>query len=357
MTSDDENMRDISEDEGYATDKIEYEEESSLDPFERKINSASFFATSPAQLSDSPPPNRYGTICGRSRSHTMRARPKFLSHSQEARVQFPLNIPKPTQINIPPAITFAPSKDQENLSQNFSNPMPKPSSPTKIMVPLRRTVSDIPHRPSPLASISRLQRSSCGNLEIHPPILPITKRDASGEFVSTSTVAELIEGKYPHLKFVIIDCRFKFEFDGGHIKNAETIIPSQLEDKLSDIFFKEPVPPTNPNLVVIFHCEFSSKRGPEACKTLRQMDRLANRPNYPKLSYPYAYIMEGGYQNFYRDFPNCCNGGYVEMKDKRFTKDLKKNKALGRTKKLRSSSAITCRPLSLSRSQQCLPFH
>jgi len=152
--------------------------------------------------------------------------------------------------NIPPAITFAPSKDQENLSQNFSNPMPKPSSPTKIMVPLRRTVSDIPHRPSPLASISRLQRSSCGNLEIHPPILPITKRDASGEFVSTSTVAELIEGKYPHLKFVIIDCRFKFEFDGGHIKNAETIIPSQLEDKLSDIFFKEPVPPTNPNLVV-----------------------------------------------------------------------------------------------------------
>jgi M-phase inducer phosphatase 1 len=55
--------------------------------------------------------------------------------------------------------------------------------------------------------------------------------------------------------YQIIDCRFPFEYEGGHLKGSMNIY---LADTLEEIFFKTPK-----DTVLIFHCEFSSNRGPK----------------------------------------------------------------------------------------------
>lgn len=61
--------------------------------------------------------------------------------------------------------------------------------------------------------------------------------------------------------FTIVDCRYPYEYAGGHIKGAINIWE---KDSLLSHFFKAPQHP-NPNErhIYIFHCEFSSKRGPQ----------------------------------------------------------------------------------------------
>jgi hypothetical protein len=54
-------------------------------------------------------------------------------------------------------------------------------------------------------------------------------------------------------------------------------------------------------LVLIFHCEFSQKRGPRAMKYLREIDRQHNA--HPNLFYPEIYLLEGGYESFHQKFP------------------------------------------------------
>ena len=54
--------------------------------------------------------------------------------------------------------------------------------------------------------------------------------------------------------------------------------------------------------VLIFHCEFSSERGPKMYRFLREQDRELNKDSYPKLNYPEVYVMEGGYKAFYEKF-------------------------------------------------------
>jgi hypothetical protein len=51
--------------------------------------------------------------------------------------------------------------------------------------------------------------------------------------------------------------------------------------------------------VIIFHCEFSSERGPKMSRFLRKIDRANNKECYPSLDYPELYLLEGGYKAFY----------------------------------------------------------
>ena len=71
---------------------------------------------------------------------------------------------------------------------------------------------------------------------------------------------------------------------------------------MEDFLLKTPVIPSCPDkrIVIIFHCEFSSKRGPRMCRFVRERDRAMNE--YPKLYYPELYILKGGYKDFFNDF-------------------------------------------------------
>jgi len=55
--------------------------------------------------------------------------------------------------------------------------------------------------------------------------------------------------------------------------------------------------------LIIFHCEFSQKRGPRAFRTLRNKDREFNARNWPHLDFPEIYMLEEGYCAFYAKFP------------------------------------------------------
>lgn len=118
--------------------------------------------------------------------------------------------------------------------------------------------------------------------------------------ISCDVVAQIIQGHGPaHLysRVVIFDCRFPFEFEGGHLPGAINITGDddiaavkwlfgadeattkpelpQLLAKL-DLF-------TRPDVLLIFHCEFSQQRGPRLCRMLRDVDRKLNEARYPDL--------------------------------------------------------------------------
>lgn len=74
------------------------------------------------------------------------------------------------------------------------------------------------------------------------------------------------------------------------------------EDHVEDFLLKSPIIPScsDRRVVIIFHCEFSSERGPRMCRFVRERDRAVNE--YPSLHYPELYILKGGYKEFFRDF-------------------------------------------------------
>ena len=59
----------------------------------------------------------------------------------------------------------------------------------------------------------------------------------------------------------IIDCRYPYEYEGGHIESAKNLYSrSQIHDE----YFRQTIElkdPTKRN-IFIFHCEFSSERAP-----------------------------------------------------------------------------------------------
>ncbi len=69
--------------------------------------------------------------------------------------------------------------------------------------------------------------------------------------------------------------------------------------------------------IIVFHCEFSQKRGPQLCGKLRELDRQKNIDKYPLLCYPEIYVLEGGYKLFQTEYTDYC-GDYIQMEDKRF---------------------------------------
>jgi hypothetical protein len=79
-------------------------------------------------------------------------------------------------------------------------------------------------------------------------------------------LARAFKGDYKHLydDMYIIDCRFEYEFVGGHPVGAINIC---TQDQLEEKFISHPM--TEKRTVLIFHCEYSSKRGPRMYDTER----------------------------------------------------------------------------------------
>ena len=117
----------------------------------------------------------------------------------------------------------------------------------------------------------------------------------------------------PLPKVMIIDCRYDYEFKGGHIKGALNL---NSQEEIQNLFLasKEIVRAnTQQRTLVIFHCEFSQRRGPKMYSVLRGLDRQLNTEVYPKLFYPEIYILEGGYSKFTKLYPEHCVGGYIQQ--------------------------------------------
>ncbi|XP_040614020.1 M-phase inducer phosphatase 3 [Mesocricetus auratus] len=133
------------------------------------------------------------------------------------------------------------------------------------------------------------------------------------KYITPDTVAALLSGKFQGLieKFYIIDCRYPYEYLGGHILGAINLC-SQKE--LHEFFLKKPIVPLDiqKRVIIVFLCEFSSERGPRMCRSLREKDRALNQ--YPALYYPELYILKGGYRDFFPEYTELCEPqGYCPM--------------------------------------------
>ena len=82
--------------------------------------------------------------------------------------------------------------------------------------------------------------------------------------ISPDTLTNILKGEFEETigRFLIVDCRYPYEYNGGHIEGAvncftkDEIVKSLIESPLSSTH-------TNKRTVIIFHCEFSSERGPK----------------------------------------------------------------------------------------------
>lgn len=141
--------------------------------------------------------------------------------------------------------------------------------------------------------------------------------------ITTQTLSDLLQGVYKDTvqSFRIIDCRYPYEYAGGHIKGAENIF---TEEGILHLLHQKKSHTENGRSILIFHCEFSSERGPRKCRFLRNKDRQLNKDKYPNLNHPEVYLLHGGYKAFYQNYKDLCEPpSYVPMLHKEHANDLR----------------------------------
>ena len=132
--------------------------------------------------------------------------------------------------------------------------------------------------------------------------------------ISQDTMSDILDSRYAadYERILVVDCRFEYEYNGGHIRDAVNFNDKQqLANKLFDA-----EPPSS--TLLVFHCEYSVHRAPLTAKFIRNHDRNVNAAQYPRLSYPEMYILDGGYSKFFECYRAKCEPqNYVEMNDER----------------------------------------
>ncbi|XP_023020791.2 M-phase inducer phosphatase-like [Leptinotarsa decemlineata] len=118
--------------------------------------------------------------------------------------------------------------------------------------------------------------------------LPLVKgRHQDLKAISPHTMSQLIKGSFRDIigSFKIIDCRYPYEFESGHITGTVNLYTREQCMQLLD---DSQITDTHSNKrnILLFHCEFSSERGPNLYRYLRKEDRNRNRSNYPLLNFP-----------------------------------------------------------------------
>ncbi|XP_003705916.3 uncharacterized protein LOC100882817 isoform X2 [Megachile rotundata] len=147
--------------------------------------------------------------------------------------------------------------------------------------------------------------------------------------ISVDTLAGLIRGEFNDRigSFQIVDCRYPYEFDAGHIQGAVNLYSKDLIERiLLDPLTNTPKiqPDSNKRNILVFHCEFSWERGPNLSRFLRNLDRQKNKEHYPALHYPEVYLLHGGYEKFYREQKILCTPqGYRPMRHPDHEADLR----------------------------------
>uniref|UniRef100_A0A915PYG9 protein-tyrosine-phosphatase n=1 Tax=Setaria digitata TaxID=48799 RepID=A0A915PYG9_9BILA len=150
--------------------------------------------------------------------------------------------------------------------------------------------------------------------------------------ISAETLADLLMSMTMEQfleRFLLIDCRYPFEYEGGHIRGAYNLYdPAVVEEAFypSDIELRAKLMMKKP----IFYCEFSQKRAPSMAYELRALDRKLNVGRYPMVDYPEMYLLQYGYRNFYLRYSSAPDllepNGYVKMSDKAHLQELRNYK-------------------------------
>jgi M-phase inducer tyrosine phosphatase len=149
--------------------------------------------------------------------------------------------------------------------------------------------------------------------ELPQPVLPHFFQEGQPDSIpriTKETLLQVLDGSFDTQfdQRMVIDCRFEYEFEGGHIDGA---INYNDKEELADKLFEASLPGKT---LLIFHCEYSAHRAPIMARHVRKQDRTTNAEHYPKLTYPEVYILDGGYSAFFTEHrERCFPQNYVEM--------------------------------------------
>ncbi|XP_043110517.1 M-phase inducer phosphatase 2 [Puntigrus tetrazona] len=234
-------------------------------------------------------------------------------------------------------------------------PLKRPERPqdenTPVRVKRRRSLAGTQVAPTEQDDVipHQVQRSKSFNHTQIERMLDTDPSNVTGDFTKAPALPT-VDGKHQELKYItpeimvnamkgqysdlverlfVIDCRYPSEYEGGHIKGA---LNFHQEDQIEDYFLKSPILPECPEkrVLLVFHCEFSSERGPRMCRFVRQRDRFLNE--YPNLHYPELYILKGGYKDFFPLHKSVCEPqAYRPMHHEDFKEDLRKFRLKSRT--------------------------
>ncbi|KAJ3613595.1 hypothetical protein NHX12_019841 [Muraenolepis orangiensis] len=232
-------------------------------------------------------------------------------------------------------------------------PVKRPECPrddnTPVRVKRRRSLAATPDAESPRFMNGLLQRSKSfsqtSNIErlldeddeligdfTKPLALPtVDGKHQDLKYITPAVMAAAMDGQFaqPVDRLIVIDCRYPYEFEGGHIKGALNL---HQEEQVEGLLLGDPVCPpwSERRVVVVFHCEFSSERGPRMCRFLRERDRSQNE--YPALHFPELYVLKGGYKDFFPEHQAQCEPqAYRPMHHEDFKDDLRRFRLRSRT--------------------------
>lgn len=264
---------------------------------------------------------------------------------------------RPQSANSPtPTVGMSRSKPRftgTNAAQDLRNGSPIPSHVRRLSNPFarsrrpyRRSLSmfDSPEdvlkasseEPVPLSTLQAVMDVE----EPQDPMLPHFFPDGESDNIpriSKATFLDVMDGKFNeyYTQKMIIDCRFEYEYEGGHIETAVNYNDKEL---LTRQLFENPM---DGKTLLIFHCEYSACRAPMMARHVRASDRMANAECYPRLTYPEVYILDGGYSEFFIEHRDrCYPQAYVAMGaeehantcEREMGKLQQKRKGLGRAK-------------------------
>lgn len=107
----------------------------------------------------------------------------------------------------------------------------------------------------PKFCISPFSKSSPGENSTLPCF---TNKDDPLRRIRKEILCHVLDGRYQehYDEIFIVDCRFEYEYEGGHVVGAININCTEALDK---VFFDMP---KTGRVLVIFHCEYSAHRAP-----------------------------------------------------------------------------------------------
>lgn len=111
------------------------------------------------------------------------------------------------------------------------------------------------YTPSGLQSVMDVDDAPSPTLKL-PHFIPTSEPDSLPR-ITGATLVDVLNGKYDD-QFsdrMIIDCRFEYEYEGGHVVGAKNYCG---KEELASVLFDKP----SDNKLIILHCEYSAHRAP-----------------------------------------------------------------------------------------------
>ena len=194
---------------------------------------------------------------------------------------------RPQSAHSPAPLPMGPPKFKQSLTslngnlRNIGSPIVghirKPSNPLqRPRKQFRRSLSMFEHPGDVIkrekASFAEAGLDSIMDID-DPPRLQLPHFNADEESlprITKNTMCDVLDGKYEQFydRSVIIDCRFEYEFEGGHIEGAINV---NDKERLATQLFESP---SSENTLLILHCEYSAHRAPIMCVFPRESCRM-----------------------------------------------------------------------------------